>query len=169
MTLSFQFTRPRGARRRNCQARCRSGSFNSRAHAGRDGDNPMVTDSHRVSIHAPTRGATDAKGYPGPRIRVSIHAPTRGATALSCSGVRLLAFQFTRPRGARRDDRRRPLFAQRFNSRAHAGRDRRGWPSKSVRRSFNSRAHAGRDSYNRNFAVLDLEFQFTRPRGARPH
>ena len=100
-----------------------------------------------VSIHAPTRGATEARRREDPRSKgfnsrahegrdflspylclnliVSIHAPTRGATE-GGGGPPLLYF------------------------------------------SFNSRAHEGRDAatYRDN---LHPEFQFTRPRGARPH
>jgi len=101
-TKSFQFTRPRGARR----------------------ESPVIDDPSRVSIHAPTRGATP----PG------------------IKDYRACLFQFTRPRGAR------PFSCDLsscsggcFNSRAHAGRDGRPlhppWPP----RRFNSRAHAGRD------------------------
>ena len=41
----------------------------------------LIIESHLISIHAPTRGATPAdtdKSYPQ---TISIHAPTRGATA----------------------------------------------------------------------------------------
>ena len=97
----FQFTRPHGARRRSPGRTTPDAGFNSRAHTGRD---PRVRDirpARRVSIHAPTRGATEdfewikkevafqftrphgarhpANGIPRPG-RVSIHAPTRGAT-----------------------------------------------------------------------------------------
>ena len=40
----------------------------------------LIIESHLISIHAPTRGATPAdtdKSYPQ---TISIHAPTRGAT-----------------------------------------------------------------------------------------
>ena len=82
--------------------------------------------------------------------------------------ARVAAFQFTRPRGARRGSTTRPAIDESFNSRAHAGRDyaprvgavggavsihapTRGatgtpWLSGSIHRRFNSRAHAGRDA-----------------------
>ena len=120
----FQFTRPRGAR----PARVRR----------RD-------QRQRVSIHAPTRGATPGvwqtagavagfnsrahegrdrrdceRGRAG---RVSIHAPTRGATPPSSLAASGKSFQFTRPRGARREAAEAHPQAPRFNSRAHEGRD----------------------------------------------
>ena len=56
---------------------------------------------------------------------VSIHAPTRGATNSFCLASIFLRFQFTRPRGARRATQDFPAGCARFNSRAHEGRDRR--------------------------------------------
>ena len=79
-TCMFQFTRPRGARRRKSASRDSRLCFNSRAHEGRDpraahGDGRII-----VSIHAPTRGATGGADAHAGRRMVSIHAPTRGAT-----------------------------------------------------------------------------------------
>ena len=142
----FQFTRPRGARPSRT-VRCRLVSrFNSRAHEGRDGRrrggaspwrrfNSRAHEGRdrgglrrhvglRVSIHAPTRGATGSPGIPQQSGSVSIHAPTRGATFRTSSAVFCATcvsihaptrgatatdstpsssplFQFTRPRGAR--------------------------------------------------------------------
>jgi len=97
----FQFTRPRGARHTPKNERKPEPCFNSRAHAGRDNRSPMSNRVRRVSIHAPTRGATGLcaarpqngafqftrprgarpeRGRPGGVPGVSIHAPTRGAT-----------------------------------------------------------------------------------------
>ena len=58
----FQFTRPRGARRRRSGASSSAPRFNSRAREGRDLDAPPrpVRQRH-VSIHAPARGATTAR------------------------------------------------------------------------------------------------------------
>ena len=55
------------------------------------------------------------------------------------------AFQFTRPRGARHPQVRQPARRQRFNSRAHGGRDNSGFGSTGGLKGFNSRAHGGRD------------------------
>ncbi len=98
----FQFTRPRGARRRLVEDRRLPGVS---IHAPARGATRLA-DEHlqlvRVSIHAPARGATLRPSAAAPRGRVSIHAPARGATAK------------TARRGARR---------VRFNSRAREGRD----------------------------------------------
>ena len=119
---------------------------------------------------------------------VSIHAPTGGATFASPISGSPSAFQFTRPRGARRRiaDRRLPVLC--FNSRAHGGRDQeridkaikeafqftrplgaRQTFCRTARRHacFNSRAHGGRDCAHLPPRPAPPWFQFTRPRGAR--
>ena len=100
--------------------------------------------------------------------RVSIHAPARGATCATRPGRSGSMFQFTRPRGARhgragRCQRRLPSF----NSRAREGRDHLGKRQERGQASFNSRAREGRD-WCAVFVKTSLQFQFTRPRGARP-
>jgi len=64
--------------------------------------NPRYQKFIYVSIHAPTGGATHLFGYTFADLLVSIHAPTGGAT-MPFIGIPLLiiAFQSTRPRGAR--------------------------------------------------------------------
>ena len=121
--FSFQFTRPRGARRCPRADRPPPSCFNSRAHGGRDFVNAAVPRRTRVSIHAPTGGATHPAESPGARDQVSIHAPTGGATPRNLPDARQKTFQFTRPRGARRmpGDLWQQYFS--FNSRAHGGRD----------------------------------------------
>ena len=54
-----------------------------------------------VSIHAPTRGATNNLNVIFLTTVVSIHAPTRGATAQETSSQAALMFQSTHPRGVR--------------------------------------------------------------------
>ena len=81
-SASFQFTRPRGARRRFVVF-------------------PMFAIS--VSIHAPAWGATVRLTEDGSYRVVSIHAPAWGATAATTTSHAPSWFQFTRPRGARHD------------------------------------------------------------------
>ena len=75
--------------------------FNPRTHTGCD-DGWFATDTGgRVSIHAPTRGAT-AMGCKNPSgISVSIHAPTRGATSIIAGARNARKFQSTHPHGVR--------------------------------------------------------------------
>ena len=73
------------------------GSFNPRPHAGGVGNNGYLvclgffrSPPRVVSIHAPTRGATNSCDVPHSFRPVSIHAPTRGATfAISCLSISL--------------------------------------------------------------------------------
>ena len=120
--------------------------FNSRAHGGRD--------------HSPWSA--------GLILRVSIHAPTGGATAFPPARPGGGRFQFTRPRGARRSQAQLAARRLRFNSRAHGGRDVSsysfGRPSPVSIHAPTGGATAARST--RSPAAL---FQFTRPRGARPH
>ena len=125
--MLFQFTRPRGARPPVALCLRTRHRFNSRAHEGRDAIRLNAAGLRVVSIHAPTRGATKMKISYIKLAIVSIHAPTRGATA----GGLLL-----HPR------------ANRFNSRAHEGRDGDRDRLGQGGLCFNSRAHEGRDTYH---------------------
>ncbi len=132
----FQSTRPRGARL------CRPGGCRHR---------------RKVSIHAPTRGATDFQRPAGPSRLVSIHAPTRGATIPFVMSVATSLFQSTRPRGARPLSATSPDIAGCFNPRAHAGRDNTDTGTTATSFSFNPRAHAGRDcSVVRSFPLASV-------------
>ena len=141
-----------------------------------------------VSIHAPARGATGTGGATGMSWTVSIHAPARGATRTNRGKPKTVCFN---PRARAGRDRRDTVFGQkvqvsihapargatqvksptnlsiRFNPRARAGRDAdpniRGVCSKGL----NPRARAGRDRELLEIAGK-VEFQSTRPRGARP-
>ena len=62
-----------------------------------------VDQSFTVSIHAPTRGATTAAREAVLSRVVSIHAPTRGATLIYSSILPVSVFQSTHPHGVRLD------------------------------------------------------------------
>ena len=62
----------------------------------------IYTHLSKISIHAPTRGATRKMFQPFDYRDISIHAPTRGATMINNGIKSSLTFQSTRPRGARR-------------------------------------------------------------------
>ena len=151
----------------------RGRGFNPRARMGRDLE--VVADAlalRRVSIHAPAWGATLA-GYvlDASQLTVSIHAPAWGATRLyrlvhprprrfnprarmgrdcpACAWpCAVMAFQSTRPHGARRGTMPRPPRPRPFQStRPHGARQSGSsrW-SRSVR-CFNPRARMGRDAF----------------------
>ena len=122
----FQFTRPRGARPSTPDTTSDAGRFNSRAREGRD---------------------ERSQRRHGGVFEVSIHAPARGATLRDSPRTRKMAsFQFTRPRGARRN----VLSVRNTIRRVSIHAPARG-ATTLVMTSFSS-----------------SPFQFTRPRGARP-
>ena len=103
----FQSTLPRGERRRAASTTSVNNNFNPRSHEGSDAKGCIMDPgSPRISIHAPTRGATESlpicfrtisvfqstlpRGERQTRClnrlakpHISIHAPTRGATMIS--------------------------------------------------------------------------------------
>ena len=147
LNRSFQFTRPRGARPSPPARGGTRPSFNSRAHGGRD---PLWGGCwhqvFRVSIHAPTGGATWRAHRERRRRPVSIHAPTGGAT---------------RWRPSLRAPRTR------FNSRAHGGRDSKTFGYQE-RYAVSIHAPTGGATVRFVWCTVQAQFQFTRPRGARP-
>ena len=103
----------------------RLANFNPRSHEGSDSGYYHQGDRSCISIHAPTRGATNDSGHFSFKNGISIHAPTRGATlkdisifintldfnprshegsdaAESAGAATLQLFQSTLPRGERR-------------------------------------------------------------------
>ena len=185
----FQFTRPRGARRRRMarepdpavsihapargatarrRVRGGRGGFNSRAREGRDPRRRGRRAGRAARFNSRAREGRDYHhAKPTRPQKVSIHAPARGATFTTVGTFTVAPFQFTRPRGARPEVAPRIHGIRRFNSRAREGRDTiRRTRARSLT-SFNSRAREGRD-VSRSMAPLTLRvFQFTRPRGAR--
>ena len=81
--LSFQSTRPRGARPPLPRApKGATQRFNPRARVGRDDDQAHGDRSQQVSIHAPAWGATGGIAHGFGQGEVSIHAPAWGATSM---------------------------------------------------------------------------------------
>ena len=100
-STAFQFTRPRGARLWVLLKFLRRLRFQfTRPRGARPGRFPRASQA-----------------------RVSIHAPTGGATHPSCRPAQTRTFQFTRPRGARLAGSASEIEKNGFNSRAHGGRD----------------------------------------------
>ena len=143
--LLFQFTRPRGARRKSVGRLLDPRRFNSRARVGRDPVGIVVGSSSAVSIHAPAWGATLRTCRPSQSRPVSIHAPAWGATNAPATTRAKAPFQFTRPRGARQQhqDISGKLDAFQFTRPRGA---RPTWtPPRTPCTCFNSRARVGRD------------------------
>ena len=123
-----------------------------------------------VSIHAPAWGATPLTLRHGQAERVSIHAPAWGATTPDDkTGDLCKKFQSTRPRGARRCWRiQEDVTWPGFNPRARVGRDHREHPDIRPGRYVSIHAPAwGATVIVRPPPLRHLQFQSTRPRGAR--
>ena len=75
--------------------------FNPRSHERSDVVSSLYYTIWQISIHAPTRGATDFASKSLKSSSISIHAPTRGATALLAIRTATLRFQSTLPREER--------------------------------------------------------------------
>ena len=99
--------------------------FNPRSHEGSDHTPVSIFGDIQISIHAPTRGATNGRYIRGFITPISIHAPTRGAT------------------GDRKKD-----HAQRwnFNPRSHEGSDFSSADCTRAFAYFNPRSHEGSDA-----------------------
>ena len=97
----FQSTLPHGERLWFGTNSTRTMSFNPRSHMGSDSSAVAIFCPAKVSIHAPTWGATEARRRAEERRRVSIHAPTWGATSPTLSSSAPSGFQSTLPHGER--------------------------------------------------------------------
>ena len=75
--------------------------FNPRSHKRSDRVPKNVIHDRLISIHAPTRGATDDTKNLVDTIKISIHAPTRGATLIVDEAQVLCEFQSTLPQEER--------------------------------------------------------------------
>ena len=93
----FQSTLPQGERRLIDFITGVFTDFNPRSHKGSDEGEPLTTPQISISIHAPTRGATQDNRNRSHFIWISIHAPTRGATAILHKIPYLFYFIFTNP------------------------------------------------------------------------
>ena len=143
--LSFQSTRPRGARPKYVDKCTLCSKFQSTRPRGA---RPIYTDNGKPELSFQStrpRGARPGAGWTrsskscfNPRARVgrdgrqragrlsaavSIHAPAWGATAKMEQGLPLPAFQSTRPRGARLLQVLLRETKKCFNPRARVGRD----------------------------------------------
>ena len=143
----------------------------------------------RISIHAPTRGAT-SPGEDSPLLNtISIHAPTRGATSFRALQTFANGFQSTLPRGERLYVWVAGCTITYFNPRSHEGSDgysparlqkipisihapTRGATGMSTNIShfignFNPRSHEGSDQYLERVRSIDSEISIHAPtRGA---
>ena len=77
-----------------------------------------------ISIHAPTRGATDCSVWSANNSTISIHAPTRGATASVVSIGATIAISIHAPtRGATNSEHIFDFVSDNFNPRSYKRSD----------------------------------------------
>ena len=121
--LEFQSTHPRGVRLDSQFVTLQRRYFNPRTHVGCDIVGSQVVRATRISIHAPTWGATS------------------GARSSLITGL----FQSTHPRGVRPWTPARALDYLNFNPRTHVGCDFRIYRTIYLHTYFNPRTHVGCD------------------------
>ena len=140
--IVFQSTPPRGGRPSLAVYSLLIAHFNPRP---REGGDLFVCDKlafHKISIHAPARGATMEISLLDLFSMISIHAPARGATAGDICVFISTLFQSTPPRGGRR----------RINA------------TQSKKRNFNPRPREGGDSKDAQFylRIFDKQVELLR-------
>ena len=158
--IIFQSTLPQGERHNCLCSLIQQSYFNPRSHKGSDDARKFNATANKISIHAPTRGATQNLLSLNHIKAISIHAPTRGAT---CSRQHLFRicykFQSTLPQGERQYAKiKRPRRQPYFNPRSHKGSDHRFnvWLTESG--NFNPRSHKGSDISRTTFSCLHRNF-----------
>ena len=143
----FQSTHPRGVRLFIIWDRGVQGDFNPRTHVGCDGDGL----AHILAT------------------RISIHAPTWGATPTAFANLETLIFQSTHPRGVRPTGSRLTAWSSsNFNPRTHVGCDGRLREASTVWQEFQSTHPRGVRPPPSRPQPQPLSFQSTHPRGVRP-
>ena len=185
----FQSTRPRGARRTLRKIALSRVMFQSTRPRGARPLHPSLTGTIRKFQSTRPRGARHKRGqHDRNQQRVSIHAPTWGATRKPSTPSGKELFQSTRPRGARHELGIEMTQFPEFQSTRPRGARRKSFSSLCSHRSFNPRAHVGRDKNKEKLikknhvsihaptwgatlyklgVSIKFWFQSTRPRGAR--
>ena len=95
--------------------------------------------------------------FPGTK-KISIHAPTRGATSILPQGHIFHKFQSTLPRGERRLKIFLNNLQKHFNPRSHEGSDMVNLPHLMPRSYFNPRSHEGSDYFPRRTSYSSYDF-----------
>ena len=134
--------------------------FNPRSHERSDKALKLIVSFHKISIHAPTRGATERVRALVAKIKISIHAPTRGATDELWSGIsEFFIFQSTLPREERQWSVCLLMWLhQYFNPRSHERSDLRLCIRLGLTLNFNPRSHERSDVLVRSGLRLSRYF-----------
>ena len=109
----FQSTLPRGERRFSLQHNHNAPDFNPRSHEGSDSPDPSRQDLTPISIHAPTRGATQSAVMQSARSLFQSTLPRGERPTLIVLLLSSKGFQSTLPRGERQQfSPKSSLFSQ---------------------------------------------------------
>ena len=120
-------------------------SFNPRTHAGCDERKDILLSRNRVSIHAPTQGATMMRNPKYLPNKFQSTHPRRVRPHNLSREWKSTMFQSTHPRRVRLRLRTLKRTRGSFNPRTHAGCDIFLKITTATNRSFNPRTHAGCD------------------------
>ena len=121
-----------------------------------------------ISIHAPTRGATNARYALCVKYGISIHAPTRGATVALNKSMLLEAISIHAPtRGATFLFHCSEFHLIYFNPRSHKGSDSRSNKDLGINREFQSTLPQGERRLKFSIDSRRVAFQSTLPQGER--
>ena len=144
----FQSTLPQGERRHCGIGRCREFYFNPRSHKGSDFISQFFLPPPNNFNPRSHKGSDESKERVVIWTLISIHAPTRGATQRPTSTRRMHEFQSTLPQGERRHSWRcLTQHIRYFNPRSHKGSDVVGFNVVALIYNFNPRSHKGSDEY----------------------
>ena len=117
----------------------------------------------KVSIHAPTLGATQLNAFPLLAYQFQSTHPHRVRLNRLANAIKNGKFQSTHPHRVRQDQRNRKLTEWCFNPRTHIGCDYLTLFSLCLLRSFNPRTHIGCDKFGR------IDFSLSRGFNPRTH
>ena len=142
-------------------------NFNPRSHERSDSKDCENVKIFNISIHAPTRGATEGADRQQIIKIISIHAPTRGATEGAFLILMLPLFQSTLPREERPKATNVQQVLRRFQSTLPREERRNRQKHLKTACNFNPRSHERSDA---NPSITDtyiVIFQSTLPREER--
>ena len=133
--------------------------FNPRSYKRSDADNSLLLSLiSTISIHAPTRGATQRKKIALANGFISIHAPTRGATFSRHKLLHYTIFQSTLLQEERQYANEWYEYFGDFNPRSYKRSDSVGETNTSIKQNFNPRSYKRSDNYLISYVVSTNNF-----------
>ena len=133
-------------------------NFNPRSHTGSDVMEFIIFRGFLYFNPRSHTGSDDDLELPSSVDKISIHAPTRGATELKITVAGVPKFQSTLPHGERQVTKGIGAFYNNFNPRSHTGSDEYGVRSGSELLNFNPRSHTGSDKVTKGIGAFYNNF-----------